>query len=541
MTKGLVLLLLAFCPLAGATTYTVSPAQRTPAIQAVIYRASPGDTVAFSAGTYKIARRLFLKCGVTYTGPVAAPATAILSSSFGEQSSIFYLYSNKDLTNPCTQPTTIEYLSFMNSGGIYVQTSFTKLNILYNQFGNLPCCNGGAADQAIFFEGGATTSNTASMLTNATISHNTFGDSTSCTSPMNAMTNIDSPEKYQGACNGIVFFTSIDGLTVTYNNFYHVAEGVHINCPNYASQQYECEPPGGAITRNITVEYNDFSNIHRITWEEQPQQTGGIVFEYNSAHDWFMPYFGSFGLSMACCYNGTLAHPNLNGSSNVIIFNTVPGRANEKGSLRYGYGMEAMGNRAIYSNELVETANYSPCTDGCGAPAPGITFGRGPVANMNYNTVCGKAFAQPGSGYIVSEGLGELNDTPTLVGNVTRPTCQVVSSVAPSISPASGPASFPLTITLTDPGYTSGPQPLHNTGIWYTTDGSTPVPGSGTARYLPSGGTFVLPAAATVKAVGMWGAANQPTSYPAGYGFVASAVKSASYTGGVGNQPPRPR
>ncbi len=69
MTKGLALLLLAFCPLAGATTYTVTPAQSTSTIQAVIYRASPGDTVAFTAGTYKIARRLFLKCGVTYTGP----------------------------------------------------------------------------------------------------------------------------------------------------------------------------------------------------------------------------------------------------------------------------------------------------------------------------------------------------------------------------------------------------------------------------------------------------------------------------------------
>ncbi len=94
----------------------------------------------------------------------------------------------------------------MNSGGIYVQTSFTNLNILYNQFGNLPCCNSSIADQAIFFEGGATTSNTASTLTNTTISYNTFGDSTSCTSPMNAMTNTDSPEKYEGACNGIVFF-----------------------------------------------------------------------------------------------------------------------------------------------------------------------------------------------------------------------------------------------------------------------------------------------------------------------------------------------
>jgi hypothetical protein len=541
MTKGLALLLLAFCPLAGATTYTVNPAQRTSTIQTIISRSLAGDTISFTAGTYKITARLVLKCGVTYTGPVATPATAILASSMGEQSSIFYLYSNPDLTNPCTQPTTIEYLAFMNSGGIHVQTSFTTLNILHNQFGNLPCCNSSVADQAIFFDSGTTTSNTASMLTNTTISHNTFGDSTSCTSPINAMTDLESPEKYEGACNGIVFFTSINGLTITYNNFYHVAEGVHINCPNYANQQYPCEPPGGALTQNITAEYNDFSNIHRITWEQQPQRSGGIVFEYNSEHDWFNPYFGSFGLSMACCYNRTISQPNLDGSNNVIIFNTVPGPANAKGSQRYGFGMEAMGNQAIYNNELVETANYSPCTDGCGAPAPGATYGRGPVAHMNYNIVCGGAFAQSGSGYIVNEGLGELDDTPTLVGNVTTATCPVVTSASPTISPASGAQTFPLVVTLSDPGYKSGAHPLGNTGIWYTTDGSTPVPGSGTACYLSSGGTFTLPAAATVKAVGMWGAANQPTSYPSGYGFVSSAVKIAHYTSGVASQKRQPR
>jgi hypothetical protein len=540
MIRGLALLLLACGQLAGATTYTVDPAQSTSTIQRIITRAHAGDTVSFKVGTYKITERLVLKCGITYTGPVATPATAMLSSSMGEQSSIFYLYSNRNLTNPCTQPTTIQYLDFKNSGGIHVQTSFTSLNILYNQFGNLPCCNSSVADQAIFFEGGETTSNTASMLTNTTISHNTFGDSTSCTSPMNAMTNTHSPEDYAGACNGIVFFTSINGLTVTYNNFYHVAEGVHINCPNYANQKYACEPPGGALTQNITVEHNDFSNIHRITWEQQPQQSSGIVFQYNSEHDWFMPYFGSFGLSMACCYNGTISQPNLNGSNNVIIFNTVPGPANPKGSLRYGFGMEAMGNQALYNNELVETTNYRPCTDGCGAPAPGMTYGRGPVAHMDYNTVCGGAFAQSGSGYIVNEGLGELNDAPTLVGNVTAATCPVVTSASPTISPASGAQTFPLVVTLSDPGYTSGAHPLGNTGIWYTTDGSTPVPGSPTARYLSTGGAFTLPAPATVMAVGMWGAANQPTSYPPGYGFVPSVVKTAHYTTGPASQQ-RPR
>ena len=50
-----------------------------------------------------------------------------------------------------------------------------------------------------------------------------------------------------------------------------------------------------------------------------------------------MPYFGSFGLSMACCYNGTVP-PYLKGSDNLIIF-----KVNAGVSGRYGYGVEAMG------------------------------------------------------------------------------------------------------------------------------------------------------------------------------------------------------
>jgi hypothetical protein len=421
------------------------------------------------------------------------------------------------LSNPCTQPTAIEYLNFSSATtGIYVQTSFTNLTIAHNQFTNIP----GSQSQtsAMVFASGNTTSNTASMLTKTTVSYNQLGDSNSCVSPTNVMADTDSPEDYEGACNGIVIFSSIDGLTVTYNNFYHLAEGVHINCPNYANQQYACEPPGGAITNNITAEYNDFSNIHRITWEEQAQQVSGIVFEYNSEHDWYKPYFGSFGLSMACCYNST-ATPNLNGSNNVVLFNVNAGSSG-----RYGYGMEAMGYHAIYNNELIQATN-SP------GKAPGMAWGCGNVASMSNDTVQGGF----GTDFIVSEGTfpcGTVTIPGALSGNNTGSTVTTFASAAPGVSPASGSQSFPLTVTLTDPGFTSGSLPLANTGIWYTTDGSTPVPGSGTAQRLDNGGTFALSAAATVKAVGMWGAANQPASYPSGFGFVPSSVVTATFSAG---------
>jgi hypothetical protein len=135
-----------------------------------------------------------------------------------------------------------------------------------------------------------------------------------------------------------------------------------------------------------------------------------------------------------------------------------------------------------------------------------------------------------GNGGFIGQEFNSPNTPPTMSGNVTGAAPTAVTSVAPTISPASGAQTFPLTVTVTDPGYSSGPQPLANTGIWYTTDGSTPVPGSGTAQRLDSGGTVTLKAAATVKAVGMWGAANQPSSYPAGFGFVPSNVVTATYS-----------
>ena len=76
------LLLLAICPVAGATTYNIQAGQNTSTIQRVISGASRGDTVSFAAGTYNITSSLKLKCGVTYTGPLATLPTAILNATF---------------------------------------------------------------------------------------------------------------------------------------------------------------------------------------------------------------------------------------------------------------------------------------------------------------------------------------------------------------------------------------------------------------------------------------------------------------------------
>ena len=136
-TLVLVLAIFASREAAAATCATVTPSMTTSQIQSAINNCAAGETLQFAGGTYTITAGLTLQCGVTYTGPVQAPGingmvtpTAILSSTFGQNSgAIFSLSTGSGYANPCTGQTTIEYLSFMNSGGIYVQSSFTNLLI----------------------------------------------------------------------------------------------------------------------------------------------------------------------------------------------------------------------------------------------------------------------------------------------------------------------------------------------------------------------------------------------------------------------------
>lgn len=78
----------------------------------------------------------------------------------------------------------------------------------------------------------------------------------------------------------------------------------------------------------------------------------------------------------------------------------------------------------------------------------------------------------------------------------------------PSINPPAGTYTAPVNVTITDP--TAG------AGIYYTLDGSTPTPGTGTTKQYAA--AFTLPASATVKAIAT------------ATGFIQSAVSSASYT-----------
>jgi hypothetical protein len=516
VTRGLALFLLAICPLACATTRRVTAGQGSSWIQRVIRGASPGDTVSFDAGKYNITSGLTLKCGVTYTATTpVTPSNVILSASFSEESTDVFT-----LNSGCTSPTTISYLSSLHAGLLFVSSPNSNLTVTHNQVGDLKCCNSQIYSPALYFNDPS--SGDTNFLTNATVTWNQLGDLTSCTTPMNGMTLTDSPETYQGICGGIIIQTSVDGMTIENNTFFHVGEGVHILC--YGNSCSPEDNPRGPVTKRLKARFNDFNQIHRIPWEQQPEAITEITFQYNSIHDWFTPYYGSFGISMACCANPASTPPYLNVDSNVIILNTTPAG-------RYGYGVEAWGTHATYTHNWIGTGNFS-------IGAPGMTYGFGSPTSFNYNTICGGGFAS--AAYINQEFAGLT--APSQIGNVISPTCSPVTSAAPSISPSAGNQSFPLTVTLTDAGLKStSAAPNGNTGIWYTKDGSTPVPGAGTAQYLESGGKFVLDSPATVKAIGMWGSGANPKSYPAGFGFIPSEVKSAHFASGAARQQQRPR
>lgn len=503
--------LLAVCPTAHESViWTITSGASTSSIQSTISGASPGDVVQFNAATYSITGQITLKCGVTYTATIpAATPNVILSSTMGISGAIFNLFPGSWFANPCTQTTTIQYFNFANSGGIAVETSFTNLTIVHNQFTNLPCC--GTFPQpgtvGISFKGSQQSSNTAQALNNVDIEWNIIGDSASCTSPTNGMTSFASPETIQGNCGGLRFDTTINGPVKVWNNvFLHLGESIALGCPGGGDPgrgSAPCEPVNnGVTTHNLSVRYNDFNQIHRIPFEEQPETTSGVDFQFNSEHDGFMPYFGSFGLSLACCTNGATA-PYLNVSNNVIAMNSAP-------HVRWGYGIEAGGKGATYLNNWLGVN---------GASSIGLSYSYGlPPWSISNNTVCGSGFAS--AGYIADEG--QHSTPPTQTGNATSSTCSAVTSVAPTL-PASGFLIGPITVT--DAGYTSGPQPLGNTSIYCTTDGSTPTVSS--PLYT---GPLAVVYPVTLKCIGMWGTGANTKTYPSGYGFVPSAVVSASYT-----------
>jgi hypothetical protein len=272
---GLPFFLLSLGVQAGASV-TLTPSMSTAQIQTALRSAPSGSTVSFTVGTYKVTAPLFVPCGLTLTGPVATPATAILVATY-KGNSILSVES-------CTEASAIEYLHFENTGAIYVTAPVSGLTIAHNQFTNIPADGSQWSDAGIYFDGTG-----GEKFSDISISSNGFGDSTSCLGPKNVM---NSGIDQGGFCAGIAFQGDLNGVSVANNTFFHLEEGFHVMC--FGS---DCQGSSAPSFKNFTATNNDFRQIHRVSMEMQATLGSDINIKHNRISEIYDPRAFSMAIS----------------------------------------------------------------------------------------------------------------------------------------------------------------------------------------------------------------------------------------------------
>ena len=533
---------------AGAcSTLGANPSQA--AVQSALNSCGDGNYVQLSAGLTSVSSSINIPCGVQIFGPTVAPF-ALPTAKFTATAMFLHIFT---LNGSCasSNATGVSYVDMNYGAGVYVdQNNHSNIVINHNAFTNIAdtFTQGSQAVDVALGNG--------NTINGFTFNYNTVGDANSCTVSVTnevtggTKTGIDS-------CGLQIFnqnsqISHMVNMTIKYNHFAQSSEAIHFYGANYVPS-----PPNQTDTcDNCDIEFNFFENVHVISIEFQGQTVNHPLIISNNVFAY--PLYGennTWFISDPCCQFGytsgsSTINPAFITQNNIFLaipktgpINEGPCTAGSSGSTRYAnapcygaeWGYEYWGNGSLAQHNLFQGFLCVAATVGyAGAAVPVI----------NYNTMQGGQMSGTANGCVYEGGSGayltpEFNDT-NLAQSVHTPNSQSatpvsVVSVAPSISPASGAYSSPPTVTLTDPGYTSSTSyvPLGNTSIWYTTDGSTPVPGASSTLLYTAPFAITLPV--TVKAVGMWGVAPQPTSYPGGYGFTPSAVQSASYTstGGI--------
>jgi hypothetical protein len=510
----------------GGPTINLNNGMSQSALQSAITNAPNCALIVFAAGTYTISSTLVIPCNnLTITGPAVFPNTAILNASFNN-TGIFTMWGG------CTGMS-LEYLAGYNAGLLYVGPgNSSNINFLHNTTGGLPSSATSLTQYgtsgSVYFDG-----KVGQTLSNVTIEYNSFGDTNSCTAVFTLAKDSG------GLCAGVLIHQGVTtNITIRYNKFFHLEEGMHVFqvAGNYV--------PGAAqsASDNLDVEYNYFLNTHRIEVEIQDGTINHpTIVSNNIFQDQSDAYYGSLGLSTPCCQFSTITgtdgmSPGLLENNNVSISSlkspygcTFCGDSSNSGP---AFAHEFWGNGSHADNNLIQ-GNFGN----------GIEWGYGAGSwEIKNNQMCGPNMAlnKGNEANFISNEEGQSNP-PSQSGNVTSASCSAITSVAPAISPASGSYTGSQTITLADSGVTSGAGPQGNTSIYYTTDGSTPVPGSGTTKLYS--GPFSLTAPGTVRAVGLYGSGGTnpqtwPTVYPAGLGYVPSGVVSATYVAAAVAQSP---
>jgi hypothetical protein len=308
---------------AFAATYTV-PAFTSASIQSTVNTAAgagSGNTVFLPAGQYSISSTVNLPCNVnlTVTGPVANPATAVLSAT----ASGYSIFGSGSCTG-----ITVTYLQFRNNSGIYFSGNSNNSGIVItnNQFLNLPsqACTTGVTtckqnytpgNSAVFLDGylsSSVSNNTLAQVTNnVTITNNTFGDATSCTAVFNQA------DDNGGTCAGITMHTgTASNIFIRNNLFYHLEEPIHFSQLNGGFNP----PATESVSDNVHIEYNYFLNYMRIGTEIQTGVVNhSLFFQHNVVQDPPTPTYGTYATSFACCTAGF--NQGASGYDPSLIFN----------------------------------------------------------------------------------------------------------------------------------------------------------------------------------------------------------------------------
>jgi hypothetical protein len=502
------------CPVTGFTQSAMSSA---------ITGCASGSWVTFPAGTYSLTSHIVIPCGVNVTGPFVSTTpwpgtfTANLNGSLGADWG-FYMPGAG-----CTTPMTVQYFNWnggdpTNGGGgfIYVpntgQSNITiRNNHIYGNQAGQPSAGSVISGTLIYFDGYSTSAGSSPIVSNVTIQNNYFG-STAHVDCSNVMQLTDyyggHYDGVGGQCAALGMHTGSTNFTFQFNKIEFQEQGMKFYeaASGYAGQQYPCLPQA-YCNNNSNINYNDFSYIHRCGIENQSNPSTTMNFDYNVFRDIYYGQYGAWFVSDPAYYAPS-GGPYTSPVTSNVSYNLFIGDAPCVGSGCYTPGIEFWSTGS---------GNYNLCQVGSGIASLGFAWGNGTTPwSISYNTLQNCATR--------SEGEPGYSAPPTQTGNSSASSISALTSAQPTISPAS--QSFPVTqlVTLTN----SGANRDLNTPIWYTTDGTTPVPGSGTAQLYT--GPFYVNRTTTVNAVGMWGAANQPTSYPTNYGYVPSAVTTATYT-----------
>lgn len=561
-----------------AATFPISPGASFSTIQSTITTAAQtggANIVSFAAGTYTgslpaqtggINTLFTIPCpsgSLIITGPAtiygqrgvigsinARPTAALVNNNTGGKVGMFFFFP----TN-CSGAITVQYLEidgghpYSGGGDFYGAGGNSNVTIAYNYVHGFqtyyPIVNGTSPNQSL----DASSDNNASWLyfsgdqssnvdTGNTITWNIIGNpanpgNNDCSNMMTwAGQNLNQGTSNQfftgydagqgGACGAFWNYTSSTNLNYSNNNMENVEEGVKgVECPT-------CEQV------NVNYNYNDFGWIHHSFIETQMHAGNYNLpwgMQYNSQHDPYVPAFANWNLSLAQNQYDTEY-------DNLII-------TNQSGANNMPPSFEWWGN-GLNSNNLFQGQNTCAFTFNSVNAYDPPTYHASIFNNtfqLNDGNSPGDVCTFTDSGGHTAVGIqseGEPGQTtanaPIITGNSYSTTIAPITSTAPTITPNGGSFSGSQVVTFHDPGNTGGVLPRGNTGIWYTLDGSTPSPRCGTCAYAADGDTATLTSTTTVKMVGMWGALNQPVSWPnTGHGqtgYTASSVVSATFTGG---------